>query len=101
MEAFHLSGRGEVYAFSVVHDAPSQFELQKPYVIAMIKTDEGIQVTGQIIDCDPAEVVIGMKVRAVIRKLGEEGPSGIIHYGYKFKPDRPAPETVDAEKPSD
>jgi uncharacterized OB-fold protein len=33
MEPFKLKGTGEVMTFSVVHDAPSQFELQKPYVI--------------------------------------------------------------------
>ena len=86
MEHFQLEGRGEVLSFSIVHDAPSQFELQKPYVIAMIEMVEGIRLTGQIIDCDPAEVIIGMKVQATIRKIGEEGPSGIIHYGYKFMP---------------
>ena len=41
MEPFKLKGKGEVYSFSVVHEAPSQFELQKPYVIAMIQMDEG------------------------------------------------------------
>jgi hypothetical protein len=28
------------------------------------------------------------KVHTTMRKLGEEGPSGIIHYGYKFIPDK-------------
>ncbi len=86
MGPFKLQGTGEVITFSVVHDAPSQFELQKPYVIAIIQMDEGIRVTGQVIVCDPAEVNIGMKVQAVIRRLGEEGASGIIYYGYKFMP---------------
>jgi uncharacterized OB-fold protein len=86
MEHFHLEGKGEVLSFSIVHDAPSQFELQKPYVIAIIMMDEGIRLTGQIIDCEPADVTIGMRVQATIRKVGEEGPSGIIHYGYKFMP---------------
>lgn len=76
MEPFKLKGNGEVLSFSVVHDAPSQFELQKPYVIAIIQMTEGIRVTGQIIDCEPADVTIGMKVVATIRKLGEEGPWG-------------------------
>jgi len=91
MEPFKLSGRGEVFTFSIVHDAPSQFELQKPYVIAIIQMEEGIRLTGQVIDCDPAEVRVGMKVRTTMRKLGEEGPSGIIHYGYKFMPERVPP----------
>jgi len=31
-------------------------------------------------------VKIGMQVEAAFRKLGQEGESGIIHYGYKFRP---------------
>ena len=31
---------------------------------------------------------MGMKVKTTLRKLGEDGPAGVIHYGYKFVPDR-------------
>jgi uncharacterized OB-fold protein len=86
MERFKLSGSGEILTFSVVHDAPSQLELQKPYVIAIVQMEEGIRLTGQVIDVDPAEVQVGMKVRTTMRKLGEEGSSGVINYGYKFVP---------------
>ena len=87
MQEFQLSGRGEVYSFSIVHDAPAQFQMQKPYIVAMIKLDEGIMVTGQVIDCELDKVDIGMRVWASFRKLGEEGPGGVIHYGYKFHPE--------------
>ncbi len=87
MQPFKLKGEGEIFSFTVVHDAPSQFEMQKPYIIAIIQMSEG-SVTGQVIDCEPAEVQIGMRVQATMRKLGEEGPAGIIHYGYKFVPDK-------------
>jgi uncharacterized OB-fold protein len=90
MEPFKLKGNGEVLSFSVVHDAPSQFELQKPYVMAIVQMEEGIRLTGQIIDCEPADLKIGMKVHTTFRKLGEDGPSGVINYGYKFVPDRTA-----------
>jgi uncharacterized OB-fold protein len=86
MQRFKLSGVGEVYSFSLVHEAPSAFELQKPYLIGIIKMPEGVMLTAQIIDCDAVDVMIGMKVRATLRKIGEEGPGGIIHYGYKFAP---------------
>ncbi len=86
MEPYKLRGEGEVFTFSIVHDAPSQLELQKPYIMAIIEMTEGVRITAQIIDCDPAEVHIGMKVRATMRKIREEGASGIIHYGYKFIP---------------
>jgi uncharacterized OB-fold protein len=42
-------------------------------------------LTAQIV-CDPPEVKIGMRVKSVFRKLGEDGPDGVIYYGTKFIP---------------
>jgi hypothetical protein len=86
MEQLLLSGEGEVYSYSIVHDAPSQFEMLKPYVLAMVRMNEGVMLTSQLIDAYPKEVVIGMKVRTTLRKVGEDGPAGVIYYGYKFTP---------------
>ena len=86
MEPFHLSGDGEVVTYSVIHDAAEGFEMQVPYVLAIVRTVEGPMLTGQVVDVAPADVEIGMKVRATFRKLREEGRAGVIHYGYKFAP---------------
>ena len=86
MEKFNLKGEGEVYSFSVVHDAPSAYEMQKPYVVAIVKMDEGVMMTGQVIDGENNEVKIGMRVKATLRRIAEEGACGVIHYGYKFVP---------------
>jgi uncharacterized OB-fold protein len=86
MKPMRLKGEGEVYTFSVVHEAPPQLEAQKPYIIAMVKMDEGVMLTSQIIDVDVTTLRIGMRVRTVLRKLGEDGAQGVIYYGYKFMP---------------
>lgn len=79
-----MSGEGEVYSFTVVHDGLEQFKMQVPYVMALIKMKDGPLVTGQIVDCSPGEVKIGTKVKATLRKVRSEGKEGIIQYGYKF-----------------
>lgn len=86
MVPFQLSGEGTVLSFTVVHDPAEGFEMQVPYVLALVKTTEGPVLTGQVVDVTPAEVTIGFKVRATFRKLREEGRAGVIHYGYKFAP---------------
>ncbi len=86
MEKHKLSGRGRVVSFTVVHEAPPAFEMLKPYVLAIVELEEGVRVTSQIVDCNPAEVDVGMPVDTTFRKLGEEGESGVIHYGFKFRP---------------
>jgi len=88
MECIHLKGEGEVYSFTVVHEAPSHFEMLKPYVVVMVKMDEGVMLTSQLIDVGAKDVRIGMRVRATLRRLGEDGPAGVIYYGYKFAPVR-------------
>ncbi len=86
MVPFQLSGDGEVYAFTIVHDPAEGFEMQVPYVVALVRTVEGPVLTGQVVDIEPDEARIGLKVRATFRKLREEGKAGVIHYGYKFAP---------------
>ncbi len=79
--------KGEIYTFTVIYDAPDCNNRLKPYAAAMIRTDDGVMVTGQIADADLNEIKIGMRVRAVLRKLDSDGASGVIHYGFKFVPD--------------
>ena len=81
-----LTGDGEVFSFSVVHDPAEGFEMQVPYVLALVKTVEGPMLTGQVVDIEPNEVRIGLRVHATFRRLREEGKAGVIHYGYKFAP---------------
>ena len=85
MEKLKLTGKGNVVSYSTVHDGLQEFQMQVPYTMAIVELEEGARITGQIVDCKPEDVKIGSKVEAVFRKLGEEGKSGIIHYGYKFR----------------
>ncbi len=84
MEEVHLSGHGEILTFTVVHDTPPAFMRQRPYVMALVKLDEGPVLTAQVVDSDPDEIEIGKRVISVFRKIREDGKSGIIQYGYKF-----------------
>lgn len=82
----NLSGRGEVYSYTLMYNVPQGFEEQKPYVVALVKLAEGPLVTAQLTDVDHGAVTIGMPVEMVTRKLREDGPEGQIIYGYKFRP---------------
>ena len=79
-----LKGTGKVEAVTTVHTPPAGFELQAPYVLALVRLDEGPRVTAQVVDTKPENVKVGTPVRAVFRRINEEGESGVIQYGYKF-----------------
>ena len=85
-EHYKFSGRGSIYSFTVVRDAPAGFEQFVPYPVALIKLEEGTIITAQLTDIDLDDIHIGMEVEMVTRKLKEDGENGIIVYGYKFRP---------------
>lgn len=81
-----MSGQGEVYSFTTMYDAPAGFESYLPYTVALVKLSEGPMLTAQLTDVEADDVKIGMPVEMVTRKLTEDGPEGVIVYGYKFRP---------------
>lgn len=85
MERFVFSGMGKILSFTIVHDGISKYKTQVPYIMAIIELEEGDMVLGQIVDCDNEEIAIGNDVEMVFRKLTEDGKSGTIQYGYKFR----------------
>jgi uncharacterized OB-fold protein len=79
-----LAGAGKVESVTVVHQPPAGFELQSPYTLALIRLDDGPRVMAQVTDAKPGEVRAGARVRAVFRRINEEGEAGLVQYGYKF-----------------
>jgi len=86
MKDLQLNGKGKIITYTIIHTAPENFEKQIPYIIAIIELEEGPRITSQIVDCDIDKVKIGMKVEQTFRKINEDGYTGAIYYGYKFKP---------------
>ncbi|MBU0509392.1 Zn-ribbon domain-containing OB-fold protein [bacterium] len=78
---------GEVLSYTIIRVAPSGFEKQSPYALAIIALDEGGRITTQIADVPPDKVKIGMRVRVEFRKIADDGAEGIHLYGYKVVPE--------------
>ena len=83
---FQLSGLGKVYSYTVIHDPPSGFKDLAPYVLALIRLDEGPLVLSQIVDENSDDLRIGMSVQVVFRRIGDAGRTGVLRYAYKFRP---------------
>jgi len=85
-EDYKLNEVGKVVTWTVIRSPPMGYEKYAPYVVALIELDDGMRLLSQVVDVDPAEVKAGMRVEAVFRRVMEDGSSGIIQYGYKFRP---------------
>ena len=67
------SGEGSVYAFTVVHRAPSPaFAARVPYVVATVRLAEGPHMMTSIVGCAPEAVRIGMAVRVSFERVSDE-----------------------------
>ncbi len=81
-----LSWKGKVVTSTVVQVAPTEFQMEAPYAVAIVETPEGARLMTQVVDCDPGAVQPGMEVALVFRLIRREGHGGILCYGFKGVP---------------
>lgn len=66
-------GRGKVYSFTVIEsNPPSAFVHDSPYVVAVVRLEEGAQLMTNIVGCRPDEVRCDMPVEAVFEDVTPE-----------------------------
>ena len=66
-------GKGTIYSYTVVeNNAPSAFVNDMPYVVALVKLEEGVQMLSNIVDCDLGELKCDMPVQVTFEKLDDE-----------------------------
>ena len=86
-EELQMKPYAKVVSFVIQHRLPEGF--QTPLPLAVVEFEEGARVYGQIIECRPEDVRVGLEVEAELRVMYEENELGV--YSYKFKPRRGSP----------
>jgi uncharacterized OB-fold protein len=73
-----LSGRGTVYARTILHKAMGPWGRAAPFVIAYVELEEGPRVLTNVVTDDPFAVTVGTEVDAVFTPVDEpvEGSPG-------------------------
>ncbi len=66
LEWVTASGRGVVYAFTVVHRAPPAFAEEAPYVVALVDLEEGARMMTRLVGVDAGDVAVGRPVKLSI-----------------------------------
>lgn len=67
------AGHGEVVTFAPVHRPPwNDLSRPTPYVVALVRLDEGPQLLSTIERVDPDQVHVGLRVEAVFESVGED-----------------------------
>ena len=66
-------GLGSIYSYTVVlNNAPSAFLREVPYVVAVIRLEEGVQMLSNIVECDAGRLACDMPVEVTFRRIDDE-----------------------------
>ena len=69
-----VSGRGEIYSYTVAHRAfHPAWKQHVPYVIATIELEEGIRMVCDLLDVEPDRVAIGQRVEVTFAEIPGQG----------------------------
>ena len=80
-----LPKRGELLTYTIIHVAPKQFQSMAPYVVGVVKFEEGAQLPGIIKNVALDAVKVGMRLVIDFDRetMSEEWPQWPRYY---FKP---------------
>lgn len=66
----NVSGHGQIYSFTIVYRPPEPaFQLDVPYVVAVVDLEEGGRMMTNIVGCNVNDVYVDMPVSAVFEQI--------------------------------
>ena len=63
LEWREVSGKGEVFTYTVAHRAREPFRGHEPFLIVLVTLDEGVNVMANMVDCGLDDIRIGLRVK--------------------------------------
>jgi uncharacterized OB-fold protein len=81
-----LGKKGKIVVWTRIFVAPSGYESELPYIVAIVEFENGSRKSLQVVDYTEEQLKSGQKVIVAIRRIGKAGPDEVITYGLKVKP---------------
>ena len=81
-----LSGRGTVYARTIIHKSMGPWREAAPFVVAYVELDEGPRVLTNVVTDDPAAVDVGTAVAATFVPVDEPFEGSPATHLLRFAP---------------
>jgi uncharacterized OB-fold protein len=63
LEWREVSGKGEIFSYTIAYRARAPFQGHEPFVIGLVTLDEGVNVMGNIVHCARDQLKIGLRVK--------------------------------------
>src|SRR5712691_7555214 len=63
LEWREVSGKGEIFSFTIAHRARPPFQGHEPFAIGLVTLDEGVNVMANLVHCGLEKIRIGLRVK--------------------------------------
>jgi uncharacterized OB-fold protein len=63
LEWREVSGRGEIFSYTIAYRARPPFQGHEPFAIGLVTLDEGVNVMANIVHCTAERLKIGLRVK--------------------------------------
>jgi hypothetical protein len=81
-----LNRKGKIISWTKIHVPPSGFESQAPYIVAVVKLDNGKKIVSQLVNWQSSDLKSGNNVVTILRKTRQASKESVIPYGIKCRP---------------
>jgi len=86
LEGVELGQQGALFSYTVVRVPPPGWPGQVPYVLGEVALPEGPHVLAEVIDCDHADLQVGMSVSLALQPVEMAGVANSERVVYKWRP---------------
>lgn len=77
---------GKIISWTIIRVPPGGFSDQAPYPVVIVRLENNVNITAQLVDYTEKHLAFGQEVVTVIRRVTQPNTEGIIPYGIKVKP---------------
>ena len=81
-----LGKEGSILSWTIIRVPPGGFSSLAPYPVVLVDLNGGSRICAQLVDWVESDLVVGKKVKVIVRRISEPTIEGIIPYGIKVKP---------------
>jgi uncharacterized OB-fold protein len=89
-EPIVLPRRGKLLSYTIIASTPGDNRLSTPRILGLVELGDGasgkVKIIAELTDVLPEELPNVKTVEAVVRKVDEQGETGVIGYAVKFRP---------------
>jgi uncharacterized OB-fold protein len=71
LEWREVSGRGALFSYTIAWRGPDVFRGHEPYAVGMVTLDAGVNIIGNVVNCERADMRIGMRLEPYWHPLSD------------------------------